>query len=124
MYARQLADEFRIYLILYVDDMLIAGSNKAEIRKLKRNLCDKFTLKELGQARHIVGMRIERNRKTMTLRFSQSDYIQKMLKREANTNPASDDNPIINRDSPPTGLVEKEERKKDILTSSKAKIGP
>ena len=34
MYTRQLVDESRMYLILYVDDMLIAGSNQAEIGKL------------------------------------------------------------------------------------------
>ena len=81
MYTRQLADESRIYLILYVDDMLIAGSNQVEIGKLKRSLHDKFAMKELGQARHILGMRIERNRTTKTLWLSQSDYIQKVLKR-------------------------------------------
>ena len=67
MYVRQLADESRIYLILYVDDMLIAGSNQVEIGKLKRSLHAKFTMKELGQARHILGMRIERNQMTKTL---------------------------------------------------------
>ena len=56
MYAQQLADESRIYLILYVDDMLIAGSNQAEIGKLKQSLHDKFAMKELRQARHILGM--------------------------------------------------------------------
>ena len=69
MYVRQLADESRIYLILYVDDMLIAGSNQAEIGKLKWSLHAKFAMKELGQARHILGMRIERNRMTRTLRL-------------------------------------------------------
>ena len=81
MYTRQLADESRIYLILYVDDMLIAGSNQAEVGKLKWNLHGEFMMKELGQARHIQGMRIECNRTTKTLWLSQSDYIQKVLKR-------------------------------------------
>ena len=81
MYIRQLADESRIYLILYVDDMLIARSNQAEIGKLKRSLHDKFAMKELEQARHILGMRIERNRTTKTLRLFKFDYIQKVLKR-------------------------------------------
>ena len=38
MYVRQLADESRMYVILYVDNMLIAGSNQVEIRKVKRSL--------------------------------------------------------------------------------------
>ena len=63
MYTRKLANEPRIYIILYVNDVIIAGSNEA----IKRNLHDKFAIKELGQARHILGMRIERNRMTKTL---------------------------------------------------------
>ena len=47
MYTRQLADESQIYLILYVDDMLIAGSNQAEIEKLKQSLHDKYAMTEL-----------------------------------------------------------------------------
>ena len=58
MYTGQLADEFRIYLILYVDDMLIAGSNQVKIGKLKWSLHNKFAIKERGQARHVLGMRI------------------------------------------------------------------
>ena len=50
MYTRQLANKCRIYMILYVDDMLIAGSNQAKVGKLKRSLHDKFAMKELGQA--------------------------------------------------------------------------
>ena len=67
-----------IYLILYVDESQIY---QAEIGKLKRSLHDKFVMKELRQARNILGMRIERNRTTKTLWLSQSDYICKVLKR-------------------------------------------
>ena len=70
MYTRKLADEYRIFLILYVDDILIEGRNQVEIRKLKRSLHDKLAIKELRQARHILGIRIERNWKTKTLRLS------------------------------------------------------
>ena len=108
MYTRQLADESRIYLILYVDDMLIARSNQAEIGKLKRSLHDKFAMKELGQARHILGMRIEQNRTSKTLWLSQSDYIHKVLKRfnMDNAKPSSTPRPttirLSDRDSPST----------------------
>ena len=81
MYTWKLADKSWIYLILYVDDMLIPGSNQAEIGKLKQSLHDKFMMKELEQSRHILGMRIERNRTSKTLWLSQSDYIHKVLKR-------------------------------------------
>ena len=69
-YILQLAVGSRIYLILSLDDMLIVGSNQIEISKLKRSLHEKFAMKELGQAQHILGMRIERNQTTKTLRLS------------------------------------------------------
>ena len=46
-------------MILYVDDMLIVDSDKAEIKKLMRSLHEKNSMKELGEARHILGMQIE-----------------------------------------------------------------
>ena len=96
MYSRQLADESRIHLILYVDDMLIVGSNRAEIGKLKWSLHEKFAMKELGQARHILGMRIERNQTTKTLRLHVKGVeALQHAECEASINSISDDNPTI-----------------------------
>ena len=86
---------------------------KPKIRKLKQSLHDKFAMKELGQARHILGMRIERNRKSKTLWLSQSDYIHKVLKRFNIENAKSVSTPLpttirlSDKDSPST----EEERK-------------
>ena len=49
-------EKSRIYLFLYVDNMLIAGKDIAAIAELKRKLHEKFSMKELGDARHILGM--------------------------------------------------------------------
>ena len=67
-------------MILYIDDLLIANNDKAEKWKLKRSLHEKFSMKELGEAQHMLGMRIEQNWTKKTLRLSQSDYIRKVLK--------------------------------------------
>ena len=40
-----------IYLLLYVDDMLIATKNKSEIAKLKAQLNKEFEMKNLGAAK-------------------------------------------------------------------------
>ncbi|GKC16338.1 putative RNA-directed DNA polymerase, partial [Tanacetum coccineum] len=40
-----------IILLLYVDDMLVAGSDMAEIKKLKRQLSKEFKKKDLGPAK-------------------------------------------------------------------------
>lgn len=42
------------YLLLYVDDMLVASKSKEEIKILKENLKSKFEMKEMGTARRIL----------------------------------------------------------------------
>ena len=66
---------------LYVDDMLIVGSNMQEINVLKGKLANSFAMKDLGAAKQILGMRITRRRKNRKLTLSQSEYIEKVLKR-------------------------------------------
>jgi len=51
-----------VYLLLYVDDMLLASSNKAEILRLKRLLKSEFDMKDLKTSKKILGMVINRNR--------------------------------------------------------------
>jgi len=55
-----------IILLLYVDDMLVAGSNMQEINVLKRKLANSFEMKDLGAAKQILGMRITRDRKNIS----------------------------------------------------------
>ncbi|CAN1285750.1 Retrovirus-related Pol polyprotein from transposon TNT 1-94, partial [Linum perenne] len=63
VYFRQLGDGSFIYLLLYVDDMLIASKSKVEIDKLKVQLSKEFEMKDLGEAKKILGMEIKRDRK-------------------------------------------------------------
>ena len=55
-YVKRGNDKSEIYLILYVDDMLIVGKDRAAIVELKRKLHEKFSMQELRDARHILGM--------------------------------------------------------------------
>lgn len=68
-----------IYLLLYVDDMLIACKDKSEIEKTKDFLKKEFEMKELGDAKKILGMEITRNRSLKLLKLSQSGYTEKVL---------------------------------------------
>ncbi|GJS64539.1 retrovirus-related pol polyprotein from transposon TNT 1-94 [Tanacetum coccineum] len=70
-----------IILLLYADDMLVAGSDLAEIKKLKRHLSQEFEMKDLGPAKQILGKRIIRDRTKGTLRLSQEKYIGKVLEK-------------------------------------------
>ncbi|KAG8502376.1 hypothetical protein CXB51_000462 [Gossypium anomalum] len=59
-----LRDDSFVYLLLYVDDMLIATKDKREIRKVKAQLSEEFEMKDLGPAKKILGMEILRDRKS------------------------------------------------------------
>jgi hypothetical protein len=81
VYYKQLSDGSFIYLLLYVDDMLIAAKNMLEIKRLKSLLSDEFEMKDLGAAKKILGMEIQRDRKAGKLYLSQKKYIEKVLER-------------------------------------------
>src|SRR4051812_18151897 len=70
-----------IYLLLYVDDMLIAANDMNEITTLKAHLRSEFEMKDLGAAKKILGMEITRDRKSGLLFLSQQSYIKKVLHR-------------------------------------------
>ncbi|CAM8965330.1 unnamed protein product [Rhodiola kirilowii] len=50
--------------------MLIAGSSAQEVSKLKKQLSKRFAMKDLGQAKQILGMQIERDRKAGKMHLS------------------------------------------------------
>jgi hypothetical protein len=69
------------YLLLYVDDMLIAAKSMKEIAVLKAQLSREFDMKDLGATKKILGMEIIRDRKVELLYLSQKNYIDKVLHR-------------------------------------------
>ena len=70
-----------VILCLYVDDMLIVGSNARMVKSTKDILNSRFDMKDMGEAGHILGMRIERNRSKQLIWLSQTEYIDKVLQR-------------------------------------------
>lgn len=55
-------DDF-IILLLYVDDMLIVGRNASRIDWLKRQFSNSSAMKDLGQVKEIVGIRVSHDRR-------------------------------------------------------------
>jgi hypothetical protein len=70
VYFKRLENGSFIILILYVDDMLVAGSNMQDINVLKKKLANSFAMKDLGATKKILGMRITRDRKNRKLTLS------------------------------------------------------
>ena len=81
LYAKTPRNGQLIMLILYVDDMLIASHSNKDIADLKQKLSSHFDMKDLGEAHHILGMHIMRDRKNGLLYLSQRDYVHKVLQR-------------------------------------------
>ena len=62
VFVQNFSDNDFIILLLYVDAMLIVGKNTSKIDELKKELCKSFSMKDLGHAKQILGMRITRLR--------------------------------------------------------------
>jgi len=61
--------------------MLIAAKSQVEIEKLKAQLSKEFEMKDLGEAKKILGIEINRDRERGKLWLSQKQYLQKVLQR-------------------------------------------
>jgi len=70
VYLKKKNDGNYIILLLYVDDMLVVGSNMQKINVLKIKLANSFAMKDLGVAKQILGIRITRDRKNHKLTLS------------------------------------------------------
>ncbi|KAH9671115.1 hypothetical protein KPL70_017228 [Citrus sinensis] len=81
VYHKGVGDDSEIYLLLYVDDMLIACKHMDQINKLKQQLRGSFDMKDLGEAKKILGVELIRDRRNGTLILSQQNYIRKVLER-------------------------------------------
>ena len=81
VYIKEREGKSVAFLLLYVDDMLVTGSDINEIQKVKHDLKCRFEMKDLGEAKRILGIDIIRDRKRRVLWLSQQHYIDKVLKK-------------------------------------------
>ena len=70
-----------IFLVLYVDDILLASSDLGLLHETKQFLSQNFEMKDLGEASYVIGIEIHRDRSQRVLGLSQKAYIEKVLKR-------------------------------------------
>ena len=62
VYFKRYNDESFMYLLFYVDELLIAAKTKEEIRTVKVQLNNEFEMKDLGETKKIPKMEILRDR--------------------------------------------------------------
>lgn len=73
--------EEKLFIILYVDDMLVIGQKLSEIEMIKRSLMHEFEMTDMGETRCFLGIDIERNIEQRYLRISQRNYLASLLRR-------------------------------------------
>ncbi|KAK9211784.1 hypothetical protein WN943_001161 [Citrus x changshan-huyou] len=64
VYHGNINSDGAVYLLLYIDDILIVGKNSGGIEKLKNLLKREFKMKDSGNAKRILGIDILRDRAT------------------------------------------------------------
>ncbi|KAI0993762.1 hypothetical protein K3495_g14422 [Podosphaera aphanis] len=69
-----------VYVLLYVDDMLIIGPTM-KVKPVKSDIMNRWKCKALGPVDTFVGIRVERNRSQRTIRVHQTAYTRKLLQR-------------------------------------------
>ena len=69
------------FLILYVDDILLMGNDIEFLENVKAYLNKSFSMKDLGEAAYILGIKIYRDRSRRLIGLSQSTYLDKILKK-------------------------------------------
>ena len=67
-----------IYLIVYVDDIVITCSDQGGIRKLKQHLFDHFYKKDLGKLKYFLGIEIAQSNSGVVM--SQRKYVSELLR--------------------------------------------
>ena len=70
-----------MFLVLYVDVILMIGNNIQMLETVKSSLRKSFSMKDLGVATYILGIKIYRDRSKRIIGLSQDTYINKVLKR-------------------------------------------
>nr|GEZ76468.1 zinc finger, CCHC-type [Tanacetum cinerariifolium] len=68
-----------VIICLYVDDMLIFGTDQNQVDKTKKFLSSRFSMKDMGEADVIYGIKIKCENKGIVI--TQSHYIEKILKK-------------------------------------------
>ncbi|RDY04449.1 hypothetical protein CR513_11841, partial [Mucuna pruriens] len=87
-----------IFLVLYVDDILLTSSDTSLLHEIKRFLTKNFEMKDLGKASLVLGIQIVRDHSQGILRLSQESYINKVLDRFGIKDSKPEDTPIAKGD--------------------------
>lgn len=71
--------DFKIFILIYVDDIIIIGSNKHEIENVIDSLKSEFSMRELGKPEYFLRIHVKKTK--LGLHLSQTKYIANLLRK-------------------------------------------
>lgn len=78
---RRITGNTKIFILIYVDDLLLVSNDEKDLNTVKSNICVKFKMKDLSEIKFFLGIKIERNHLKRTMTLSQEHYIDNLLKK-------------------------------------------
>lgn len=70
-----------IYIVIYVDDIILSGLDKEEIDRCKSDLMNEFKMKDKGQIKNFLGLEIEYDKIEGIMKLGQKKYAESILRR-------------------------------------------
>lgn len=70
-----------LYLIVYVDDIILASASLDLINMVKKQLFNEFQIKDKGELKYFLGLEINHDRMKGIMTIKQTDYARKILER-------------------------------------------
>lgn len=81
VYTKNHSNNEKTVIGIYVDDFLIFSNNNLETEFVIKALSSKFKIKNLGQVKQYLGMRINMNKNLNCVTLDQQNYIEQLAKR-------------------------------------------
>nr|CCA21486.1 putative polyprotein [Albugo laibachii Nc14] len=84
-----------IYITIYVDDMLVGAKMTEEIEDIHTKPSNRFKMKDLGNARFVLGIEVNYEREARKLKINQESSIRRMAERFNQEKAKSVTNPCL-----------------------------
>ena len=71
-----------LFLIaVYVDDIILAGRSDQRMKEVKDAIAGKFTVKDLGELHHFLGVKVIQNKESNSIWIGQETYARELIKK-------------------------------------------
>jgi len=69
----------RVVILVYVDDLIVAGKKLAGVAAVKRSVSEKFEVRDMGEINDFIGMKVMSDREAKTLTLSNPGHTATLL---------------------------------------------